>query len=613
MNSNPYLSQFLMFYSQSDEGNGLTRGLESDIAQRTYVPTKMDETLTPAILKGQFRLVILTGNAGDGKTAFIQKVEQKAREMGASLVSENGLGSVFQLNETTFRTLYDGSLDVDGLSNQQMLEQYFEPFKGTTAPTGSSCLLIAMNEGKLRDFLSHTPRHRWLSETLLGHVLRGAELPDDVVVVNLNLRSVVDAQLDSNSSLFDRILDRYVAPEFWEACESCTASEKCPVRFNVTTFQIPSVQGQSESDKALLDERAKSANIARTRLKAVFQILHFRKRIHVTVRDLRSVLAYTLFGKRTCDQIVAEVREGETRFLNRYYFNAVFDASEKDRVLQFIAEFDPGRSSSPQTDAELSFARPGTGEFRSRFLDFAASSHPTNRSRIDEDALLVLYERRPASPEERTPEARQAAQRYVESLRRKLFFEGPVQGDAGNPRMIRDDLMPFDNLQEYMEFAAGDDRSDGRLKQNITLGISRSEGMYDETRGAENICIRTRHDGSPSVKAFYTYAASHFALKTPPALNQAQYVEYLPATLLFEHIQRGTTLDISLDLYEMLMRIREGYVPTAGEMRTFFLNLLMFKKQLMSLPTDRLLLTDTDYQFFELVRTPSNGVELKTA
>jgi hypothetical protein len=60
----------------------------------------------------------------------------------------------------------------------------------------------------------------------------------------------------------------------------------------------------------------------------------------------------------------------------------------------------------------------------------------------------------------------------------------------------------------------------------------------------------------------------------------------------------------------MLMRIRDGYVATAGEMRAFFLNLLMFKKQLMALPAKELLLTETDYQIYKLTRTPQNGVAL---
>src|SRR6266567_2686320 len=91
-----YLSQFLMFYSQSEAGNGLTRGLDSELAQRTYVPTKLDRELMEAVLSGKLRLVILTGNAGDGKTAFIQKVQEEARSRGAE-VETSTLGATFTL------------------------------------------------------------------------------------------------------------------------------------------------------------------------------------------------------------------------------------------------------------------------------------------------------------------------------------------------------------------------------------------------------------------------------------------------------------------------------------------------------------------------------------
>ena len=47
---NIFLDQFLMFNSQADAGNGLTRGLDNDLARRTYVPTKLDNELTSAIL-----------------------------------------------------------------------------------------------------------------------------------------------------------------------------------------------------------------------------------------------------------------------------------------------------------------------------------------------------------------------------------------------------------------------------------------------------------------------------------------------------------------------------------------------------------------------------------
>jgi hypothetical protein len=70
-NYNPYVTRLLTLYSQARRDNSGTRGLEG-IAQHTYVPTRLDKYLLPDVVNGRYRLVIITGNAGDGKTAFIK-------------------------------------------------------------------------------------------------------------------------------------------------------------------------------------------------------------------------------------------------------------------------------------------------------------------------------------------------------------------------------------------------------------------------------------------------------------------------------------------------------------------------------------------------------------
>ena len=114
-NKNPFLSQFLMFYSQSEAGNGLTRGLENELAKKTYVKTQLDRKLADAILDGQLKLVILTGNAGDGKTAFIQMLENAAVERGANLDAKDEVGSTFTIDgRGWYRTGDNVEIDEEG-------------------------------------------------------------------------------------------------------------------------------------------------------------------------------------------------------------------------------------------------------------------------------------------------------------------------------------------------------------------------------------------------------------------------------------------------------------------------------------------------------------------
>lgn len=609
---NQHLDQFLMFYSQSDAGNGLTRGLDSDLAKRTYVGTKLDRTLTDAVLSKQFRIVILTGNAGDGKTAFIQKVEEAAAGRGADVKRTDTLGSRFTLQGRLFKTLYDGSVETADASNQEMLREFFSEVAGPTAPTVDVCLIVAMNEGKLRDFLSHATGFTWLSRTILDHLQRAAPLPAEVALVNLNLRSVVDAEEGVTDCLFDQILDRYVADEFWTPCQNCPSRHRCPVKFNVDSFRLQPTDGLDGKELEVVTERNRSAKQSRSALKSLFQVLHFRSRIHVTVRDLRSVLAFTLFGKKSCREIEAEIQAGQTDFTDRYYYNAVFNASEKDRILALLRETDVGMASAPQVDSKLSFTKPRTGDFRRLFSSFDDPKPDESRTRIDEDDLLRLFNAKPTSPDQRTPGAVAAAQKYVVAMRRKMFFEGRRDPNTGPRPSLIEELLPYDKLRNFIEFIRSGNDVNGQLKDAIILAISRSESIFDEQRGRENVCIRTRHEAGAKVKAFFTYPADHFVVSREESGPSAQFVEFLPSSILLTHHARKISLTISLDLYEMLMRIRDGYVPAAGEMRAFFLNLLMFKKQLMSLPSERMLLTETDYQIFELRRTPTNGIALSS-
>src|SRR5262249_48779100 len=64
-NFNPFVTHLLTMYSQSPRTNAGTRGLDA-VGRETYVRTLLDDKLRPAVLSGEFRLVIVTGNAGDG-------------------------------------------------------------------------------------------------------------------------------------------------------------------------------------------------------------------------------------------------------------------------------------------------------------------------------------------------------------------------------------------------------------------------------------------------------------------------------------------------------------------------------------------------------------------
>ena len=148
-NYNTNVDTFLKIYSQSLLSTGLTRGLD----ENTYIPTRLDTALKDDVLKGKKKLIVLTGNAGDGKTAFIQLIEESAKKAGGNFKAKTDNGCEFSFNGQDFETLYDGSQDFEGESNDILLKEFFKAFEGDKEPTAKIVKIIAINEGKLRDFI----------------------------------------------------------------------------------------------------------------------------------------------------------------------------------------------------------------------------------------------------------------------------------------------------------------------------------------------------------------------------------------------------------------------------------------------------------------------------
>ena len=67
------------------------------------------------------------------------------------------------------------------------------------------------------------------------------------------------------------------------------------------------------------------------------------------------------------------------------------------------------------------------------------------------------------------------------------------------------------------------------------------------------------------------------------------------------------SLRISLDIYEMLMRLNNGYRPSIEEEEGFYLSLAVFKNMLSAAPYQEVLLTESGYEFFQ-IRRDAQGV-----
>ncbi|HLG50296.1 MAG TPA: serine/threonine-protein kinase, partial [Chloroflexota bacterium] len=294
-NVNPMVREFLALSSQARRSNRGTRGLD-ELADATYVETALDSRLSASVLSGQFRLVIVTGNAGDGKTAFIQQLEKAARQAGAQVVDTSKNGARLLYGGCDIVTLYDGSQDEAERTSDEVLTAFFEPFAAHRAPSvGPSMVRIAaINEGRLRDYLmTHRADYAGFAVDVIAALddPGSSQLPGDIAVVNLNLRSVTHG---GPKSIFSRQLRTIVQGPFWEPCDTCDHRVRCPIKHNIDTFRDPTY-GPATTE----------------RLRVLVDLIRLRRRRHLTMRDVRSLISHLLFRDRVCEEIPGILEDGD--------------------------------------------------------------------------------------------------------------------------------------------------------------------------------------------------------------------------------------------------------------------------------------------------------------
>ena len=509
-NVNPFVREFLTLGSQARISNRSTRGL-TDIARATYVPTRLDDELAISLLSGHHTLVVITGNAGDGKTAFIQQVECLAKEKGAIVEHSTDNGTHLQFANHRIVTLYDGSQDEEQRTSDDVLKEFFAPFAVNANIDHGTVRIGAINEGRLRDFAQAFRQDFPVVLDLLTQLDSpgSSEQDERIVLVNLNLRSLTGG---GDQSIFTRQLRSIVDGPFWEPCQACDYRTRCPIKHNVDTFRDP-------TSGALVAER----------LRRLIDLVRLRRRRHLTMRDLRSIISFILFRDRTCEEIGEVLRVNEPmEIADLAYFQGigglgVASGSVRDRVADLLAEADVALVANPNEDRSLAQGRsPRRMNFPSRESDYPME-------------LLMEAQRRAGYGYEGNPPT---ARRVHEALRRLVFFE------RSDDRWW--DMLPYRKLKEFekaLDASAAGTRS--QLRDEIISALSSAEGIGDPKRG-EALWIATNDEIESGVRSYRRFAAADFMLGIVEL--SATYVEWQPDQLQLLHTPSGVALPIGVEL-----------------------------------------------------------------
>lgn len=311
------------------------------------IKTNLDDVVRKSIRGGGS--VVVTGNAGDGKTHAILLMRKELKD--AEVIT-----------------------DASELTSQEIVTRWQK------ARDTSQSFCIAINEGPLVDLVrAHRTAYPWLDEIRkdLLRVVRYQPLEADLgndaenwkaqsgetVILDLSHRRVLSNELTAD------ILDKLTDDHWYQGCALCPSRSECAVTYN---------------RKMLRTEMPRSRMI---RLLTTVG----KSGAKVTFREALAFVSYALFAGKSCE----ELREIGSTEEARYYWNA-FEG--EGTIFDLLSRgIDPMKQTNPQIDEQLwlgnydaeSFIGNSLAPAQRRNLDEVADKEQRNMS----DAFTALKRR----------------------------------------------------------------------------------------------------------------------------------------------------------------------------------------------------------------------------
>lgn len=542
----PRVKDILCAYPGSRFGNAETRGLDSEFALDTYVETGLDGTLQEAVREGEVSLVILCGNAGDGKTAFLQHL---AGKLGLGEVPSRDRVWDGRLAGREVKLNLDGAASWNGRSADELLDELFARFHDG-APTDGRAHLVAVNDGRLLEWIDHSDAARDGRSSRLTEQLAaaldgsGTALDPHIRLIVLNERSLVGGldqragrvQAEFVDKLIGRLIGAERAQEIWLPCETCTAKDRCPMRHSAL------LMGASR-DPHILDE----GRLLRQRLTAALQAVHQRNEVHITARELKAALSYILFGLYSCEDLHAD-----PSLSLHHPADHAFDAESPLRqgeLLRELARLDPGLEAHAKVD---------------RYLRGRGAPDPAHGARRFRDS-----HHNPAP---------------LRKARRRAYFgwtDGQIEAVGGDRNALT--LKDGRHFTTFRDFPLLPETEQTRIKAKLCEGLSRLETLPDAAfRASDTVPVRIV-PRTPTETAFWVGKPLERFTLEPERVAAPEGLETLHRFLRLSYgpaVGPTERLDVSLELFALLIDLADGVQIMDAFSDDVFANLGVFTQRL---------------------------------
>jgi hypothetical protein len=505
------------FITQSPPPSGKQLRLETKIEQ--FVRDRFSQNEHPPS-------IILTGNAGDGKTYLCRQII-KALTGQESITWTDKPDYPIETNGFTLRVVKDLS-EVGEEAGVKILQELAHSL---SQKQPKSVFLIAANEGRLRALLSRNQLED-VYRRVDPQLHKGTEVDKQLIVINLNQTTT--------STYVPEALQWLTDPVHWQDCQGCPALNNCPIHFNAT--------------------RLADTHISQ-RLKLLYQVLE-NLSIHVTIRDMLIHLTYTLTSGLDCETLIKEssrLNWEAHRYV--YYKNVWGEAADeifrrKAVVIQHLRRLKIGKTSVFDVDDFIINGQIDDGQVQTEYSRLFAPALDLGGQRFEQERKAYLQggASSPRSEEELPLIA------WLPHCRCKLFFEWQNVINANR-------LFSFLFLPDYFRLIEGDPTTLKRYSRELILGLNRAfSGLYLTDANYLYVTSEYAHAVEQPVPIVQFRIATDYIDLRPQLPNSQAFDDHQIALLMEIHPPpriQAQPIRWSVDLlrFEYLMRRARGGTP----------------------------------------------------
>lgn len=514
--------------------------LQSDEREKLRYETKTFRYLRGLLSCEDRQVIVLTGNAGHGKTHMVRRL----------LELDHGDGDVMESLEADLggeldRAIFGASAPVrvlKDLSEIEPPENAARRLVELLEQTGCHVIVCA-NEGRLRDVVGRRPERLAVLNSALEHGLDhgNTSAPEDpsVHVINLNFQAAVA----EGGGFLDHVLDVFLNHQgAWNVCGQCLARNLCPILENRDQLRSASKGERSGARESLLD---------------LVRIAEERGYV-LTFREVLILAAYLVTGNLSCEEVEKLHRRGpdDRAFLQRHrLLNLLFDPQLSDEdlevlpVLRTLRRMDPGRIALRPVDERLHSDLEQSGELGAGLFDENARNLKSKKERQAEEEHHL---------------------RLLSRARREAWL-GAGPDDDGVKRSERLGLRFHEEFRMLHE--KGEQSRQLEILRTLVRGLHGIQGAVGVRSEASLFLVDPAYGRSGSHAAVIARSIKLVQLELWPETrwweeragesgpSQLEAVEWLERRVLLVHPKEGTCL-LALDLatFEFVMGAANGVV-----------------------------------------------------